>query len=85
MLEQIMEVPDDKRHWGKQVAFEGSHVSAKLFERMSWFPSITNKRMRKKATYYLGEILEVRKQTSLHRMRQFGKILSFVKSICLII
>lgn len=54
MLGQMMEMPDDKRHWGKRVAFEGSHVSAKLFERMAWFPSITNKRVRKKSYVLLG-------------------------------
>lgn len=35
--------------------------------------------------YCLGKILEIRKQTSLHRMREFGKILSFLESICLIV
>lgn len=84
MLEQMTEMSYDKRCWGRKVDFEGSHVSAKLFEGMALFPSITYKRV-ENAMYCLGKILEIRKPTSLHRMRQFGKILSFLKSICLIV
>lgn len=47
MLEQMMEMSYDKRRWGRKVAFEGSHVSAKLFEGMALFPSITYKRVEK--------------------------------------
>lgn len=48
MLEQMMKTSYDKRHWRRKVAFEGSHVSANIFEGMPLFPSITNKRVRKK-------------------------------------
>lgn len=34
---------------------------------------------------YLGEISGVWKQTALHRIRQFGKIPSFLKSMYLIV
>lgn len=47
MLEQMTEMSYDKRCWGRKVAFEGSHVSAKLFEGMALFPSITYKRVEK--------------------------------------
>lgn len=47
MLKQMMEMSYDKRRWGRKVAFEGSHVSAKLFEEMALFPSITYKRVGK--------------------------------------
>lgn len=48
MLEQTMKMSYDKRHWGRKVAFDGSHVSANIFERMALFPSMTTKRVRKK-------------------------------------
>lgn len=72
----------DKRHWGRKMVSEGSAVSDKLFEGMTWFSSATNKWMggeRLCATWMKFQRYEIKQ---LHRMRQFRKIPSSLKSMC---